>query len=104
MLDISPEKINFQWVKWAELAEIPEKPKKFELHNIIVKTSDTLKYSYLIASYLSENLPLLLCGPTGTGKTTLVKDVCTKIATQNLQFASIVLSSKTTCKQVAEQV
>ena len=46
----------------------------------------------------------ILTGATGTGKTTLIKNVCSKAANANLQFISIVLSSKTTCKQVAEQV
>jgi dynein heavy chain len=45
-----------------------------------------------------------LSGPTGTGKTTLIKDACTKISSPSLQFVSVVLSSRTTCKQVAEQV
>lgn len=68
-----------------------------------MKTSDTVRYNYLIAANLEQDWPLLLCGPTGTGKTTLIKDICNKLVNSNLQFVSIVLSSRTTCKQVAEQ-
>lgn len=63
-----------------------------------------MKYNYIIASYLEQELPLILVGPTGTGKTTLVKDIGNRLSNPNLQFVSVVLSSKTTCKQVAEQV
>lgn len=54
VLNINTENFGYQWVKWADLIETPEKPKKFELHNIRVKTSDTLKYNYVIAAYLSQ--------------------------------------------------
>lgn len=103
MLRVNVEQNSYEWIKWVDLIEVDNKPKKLELHNIIVKTSDTVRYNYLIVANLQNDIPLLLCGPTGTGKTTLIKDICNKLVNPNLQFLSIVLSSRTTCKQVAEQ-
>lgn len=50
-------------------------------------------------------MPTILCGPTGTGKTTLVKDFYSlKIDHKQYGFLDIVFSSRTTCTQVQEQV
>jgi dynein heavy chain, axonemal len=47
----------------------------------------------------------VLCGPTGTGKTTLIKDFyALKVDHKQIGFQEIVFSSKTTCTQVQDQI
>ena len=61
-------------MKWVEM--IPEESKRersIDLHKIKVKTADSIKYNHLLNYCIQENIPILLCGPTGTGKTTAVK-------------------------------
>ena len=55
---------------------IPEESKKersINLHKIKVKTADSIKYNHLLKFCIEDSIPILLCGPTGTGKTTVVK-------------------------------
>ncbi|XP_065190205.1 dynein axonemal heavy chain 12-like [Sycon ciliatum] len=44
------------------------------LSDIIVPTMDTSRYTYLMELACQFNLPMLLLGPTGTGKSVYVKD------------------------------
>ena len=43
-------------------------PKTMQPQEIIVKTMDTVRYSFLIQLYINQEIPCLFCGPTGTGK------------------------------------
>uniref|UniRef100_A0A663MBF2 Dynein axonemal heavy chain 12 n=1 Tax=Athene cunicularia TaxID=194338 RepID=A0A663MBF2_ATHCN len=45
-----------------------------KIQDIIVPTMDTVRYSYLIGLFITYGKPLLLVGPTGTGKSVYVKD------------------------------
>jgi dynein heavy chain len=46
-----------------------------------------------------------LCGPTGTGKTILIKDFYSlKINHKEYSFQEVVFSSRTTCTQVQDQI
>uniref|UniRef100_A0A8C3KVW3 Dynein axonemal heavy chain 12 n=1 Tax=Calidris pygmaea TaxID=425635 RepID=A0A8C3KVW3_9CHAR len=56
------------WVHWNGLIKnINYSDKNLKIQDIIVPTMDTVRYTYLIE-------PLLLVGPTGTGKSVYVKD------------------------------
>ena len=49
-------------------------PANSQFHDIIVPTVDTIRYSYLLSTCIDNGIPLLFVGPTGTGKSILVKD------------------------------
>lgn len=48
--------------------------KSIQIHEIIVKTGDIVRYNHCLEFSMNNGIPTILCGPTGTGKTTLVKD------------------------------
>ena len=76
-----------------------------QLHSLKVQTSDTLRYNYLISFCIQNRMPIILCGPTGTRKTSVIKDFGEKFAlTTDSMFLEIVFSSRTTCTQVSEQI
>lgn len=70
---INQEKLSYEWVKWTDQID-DNYPRDIQIHEIIVKTGDIIKYNYCLNFAISQNLPIVLCGPTGTGKTILVKD------------------------------
>lgn len=54
--------------------EKKKREQKIDLYRLKVPTADSVKYNYFINFSFVNRVPLLLCGPTGTGKTTLVKE------------------------------
>jgi len=41
----------------------------------MVKTVDTMRYTYLLKINILNEYPTLFCGPTGTGKSIYIKDL-----------------------------
>ena len=80
---VDPKDGRYEWVKWSDFVEEMPKSKKAELHSITVQTSDTIKYNYFIQLSINNKIPLILCGPTGTGKTTMVKRYYSEKMNQN---------------------
>ena len=71
--DFTFDKTKNKWATWMDtLAEEPLDPEA-EYTSIIVPTQDTVRYTYLIDTFLTHNKHLLLVGPTGTGKTAYIK-------------------------------
>ena len=101
---VNSDEFKYEWVKWADQIETLSRPKNLQLHNIKVETSDTKKYSYLINMCIKNQTPIVLCGPTGTGKTSLVKNFGDLVTTAGSMFLEIVFSSRTTSTQVSEQI
>ncbi|XP_015263237.1 PREDICTED: dynein heavy chain 12, axonemal, partial [Gekko japonicus] len=64
-----------RWVHWNELIKtINYSDKNAKIQDIIVPTMDTVRYTYLMDMCIKHGKPLLLVGPTGTGKSVYVKD------------------------------
>lgn len=64
----------YEWVLWTDYIDTKEKiPKNSFPQDIIVETNDTVRYSYLLDLYVKNRIPLLFCGPTGTGKSSTIK-------------------------------
>uniref|UniRef100_A0A8B9ZYI3 Dynein axonemal heavy chain 12 n=1 Tax=Anas zonorhyncha TaxID=75864 RepID=A0A8B9ZYI3_9AVES len=63
------------WVHWnGFIKNINYSDKNLKIQDIIVPTMDTVRYTYLMELFIAHGKPLLLVGPTGTGKSVYVKD------------------------------
>ena len=62
--------------------------------DVVVTTTDTIRHSEVLHAWLSSRMPLILCGPPGSGKTMTLTSVLQSI--QGIVMANLNFSSKTT--------
>ena len=48
-------------------------------YRIIVPTVDTVRYNFLVSTLVDNFHPVMLVGPVGTGKTSVVSEVLNKV-------------------------
>ncbi|PNH05107.1 Dynein heavy chain 7, axonemal [Tetrabaena socialis] len=67
------DKATDSWQEWTQTRKAqPIKP-DVDYSTIIVTTADVVRYSHILQLQVSNHVPLLLVGPTGTGKSVYVK-------------------------------
>ena len=62
--------ISGEWVPWLnKVPEIEVETHKVAAPDVVVPTLDTVRHEALLNSWLSTHVPMVLCGPPGSGKT-----------------------------------
>lgn len=109
---IFPEKMNFMdyrfdgvetWWPWLKTDD-QHLSTDLPVVDILVPTMETCMLSHWIELSMKLELPLLLVGPTGTGKTTIVKGFARTLAKDKFLVNRIHLSARTTSKQVQDVI
>jgi len=62
--------------------------------DVVITTTDTVRHSDILAAWLNRRVPLVLCGPPGSGKTMTLTNVLQSV--QGCVLASLNFSSRTT--------
>ena len=65
---------GFAWIEWTKTVPEYAVPKGAKFQDIFVTTIDSVQASYVIDTLVTHNVPVLMAGNTGTGKTLLVRD------------------------------
>ncbi len=66
------------WVLWSSLLGNFDIPLGISYNEIIVPTSDSLRYTYLTKQLVKSNKHIITSGPTGTGKTVNIVELITR--------------------------
>ena len=78
-------------------------PKNTQPQEILVKTSDTIRYSYLLKTNILNEIPSLFCGPTGTGKSLYIKNLLMNgLDKEKFKTTEVGFSAQTTSTQTQE--
>ena len=64
---------GYAWIKWTDTVPAYAVPKGAKFNDIFVSTEDTIQVGYLANVLITHQVPMLVSGNTGTGKTILVR-------------------------------
>lgn len=67
---------------------------------LIVPTVDTVRYQYLVTALVRSFNPVMVVGPVGTGKTSMVENTLTKLDPKVYSFLTVNMSAQV-CQHVS---
>ncbi|XP_023289368.1 dynein heavy chain 7, axonemal-like, partial [Orussus abietinus] len=93
-----------RWRPWSDdLADLPPIPRDIPVNQIIVPTVETVRYTHLFYQLVRHRKPVLLVGPTGTGKSVYVMDfMLKKIDPSVYKPLFVTFSAQTTANQTQD--
>eukprot|EP00980_Cylindrotheca_fusiformis_P017634 scaffold5529_cov117-Cylindrotheca_fusiformis.AAC.11 len=86
---------NGEYELWSESVPRMEiESHRVSSTDVVITTTDTVRHSDILGAWLDSRIPLILCGPPGSGKTMTLTSVLQSI--QGAVLASLNFSSRTT--------
>jgi dynein heavy chain 1 len=86
---------NGEYELWSESVPRMEiESHRVSATDVVITTTDTVRHSAILGAWLDSRIPLVLCGPPGSGKTMTLTSVLK--STQGAVLASLNFSSRTT--------
>lgn len=83
------------WKEWLDTVPKQALDDSMQIQNITVVTEDVVRYTHLIDAYVQSYHPVLLVGPTGTGKSAYIKDYLRKLDNEAWVVAVFQFSAQT---------
>eukprot|EP01028_Stygiella_incarcerata_P002288 TRINITY_DN1424_c1_g1_i1.p1 TRINITY_DN1424_c1_g1~~TRINITY_DN1424_c1_g1_i1.p1 ORF type:complete len:2631 (-),score=647.35 TRINITY_DN1424_c1_g1_i1:5218-13110(-) len=94
---------KMDWVRWIDTISRNVKiPSDALFSQITIPTIDTARYTFLLKLLLFNNKPVMLCGPTGTGKTVYIKNFLLNELGEDHAPIFANFSAQTTSNQIQE--
>lgn len=88
---------DFKWKSWKDYLERQEltiSPSK-QYHEILIPTAESLRQTYLLQLAITNEIPFLLIGPTGTGKSLYINTHLKGLNAHNFLLIPMSFSAKT---------
>ncbi len=92
-----------RWQTWESRVEPYMEPKPFRFYEVIVPTTDSTKFSYLLRE-LGPRKPVLFVGASGTAKTTIIMDYLEGLSDDTARKLTIGFSSRTSSMDVQKNL
>nr|XP_022345562.1 dynein heavy chain 2, axonemal-like isoform X2 [Crassostrea virginica] len=91
------------WVHWEEKLKSGWKYQpNVPFFKLIVPTVDTVRYQYLVSALVRSFNPVMVVGPVGTGKTSMVENTLTKLDSKVYSFLTVNMSAQTSSNNVQD--
>jgi len=84
------------WHKWMDMAQDYVHSKTAKFSDLIVETTDTTRYTYLLKTLHLQGHHIMMCGDTGTGKTININKYLSSGMPQNYIPVMAMFSAQTT--------
>ena len=93
------------WQTWESTLVEQAIPAGTPFGSIIIPTDDSARYTFLLDACLQRRVPVLLCGPSGTGKSVYVTRHLVKgLPSESFMPIIVSFSARTSAQQTQEQV
>eukprot|EP00798_Chlamydomonas_sp_ICE-L_P012761 gene12761-16012_t len=104
--DYKFDQVSMDWVTWTSTIDVKlDLPVDTQFSEIIIPTKDSARYTYLLDLALTHNQPLLMVGPTGTGKSVYInRHLADGLPKEKWTPIFITMSARTTGNMTQEQV
>lgn len=109
---VYPEKFNFMdyrfdehetWWPWLKAEEVSLSENSL-VSELIVPTKETGYINYFTDLCITKNIPLLIVGPTGTGKSAILHGFLREMKKDKFMVNNINFSARTSAQQLQDQV
>ena len=75
-----------------------------QLSQVMIPTAETARQEYFLKVCLEHNVPILLMGPTGTGKSVITNSFLSYLPTEKFIVNTINFSARTTASQTQDVI
>ena len=93
-----------RWQNWNDLIDKEEQiSTNLSPQEVIITTTDKVKYSWLLETFIHNKIPTLYVGPTGTGKSVYIQNVLQNVLSKELfTIVEVGFSAQTSAAQTQE--
>ncbi|RVE49566.1 hypothetical protein evm_005794 [Chilo suppressalis] len=93
---------NGTWIPWVELEKETTLAANAKVNELIILTNENACLRYFVSKMVKSKIPILLVGPTGTGKSSLVLNFLLSLPKENYITNTINFSARTTANQTQD--
>ncbi|XP_051969464.1 dynein axonemal heavy chain 3 [Xyrauchen texanus] len=93
-----------QWNNWTEYISIEDRviPAGAKISDLIIPTAETSRQLFFLKTYLSHEVPMLIVGPTGTGKSVINNNFLLSLPKERYTPICINFSARTSANQIQD--